>query len=434
MITDKLLLKACIFFSLLGSTNEQTPTSASTFHNRLLTWEYQKEVAGTVATKRTYVLCAYEKADTGYVRTEVLKTPYMVLDYSAYTTQVVQNRYLINSVGDIIDLKSQKLIFEHIGSDLFDGIKGDSVFFVHVGNHLRVQLKDDSLRHSQINSSRYYYHLRTKRIEELKTGKRMEILPSAVHKMIKIHGIKSPNRDYEARFTPKEEEDPFWHTNESKYASCGWARIFPVKGTLSVTETKSGAEVFTQEAIFSFGLTLIEYLPIHWLNETTLITHASNGHLLLIDLKKNSVSKFEPIRGVRDCTYPAYFKTDGLGNLFYMCPSDSGYQYLVDTANRKTSLTNTRWLSEDFGIVSTNYDYRDIYDVKYTFRGQEITSDTTQTVYFTFQANRLAFQLKAKEAPKHSGCSQDKILIFNGDDQSLDTIKVECLVQLVGCY
>src|SRR5690242_2966446 len=81
-----------------------------------LTWEYHRDGPGDFPGISSQVLVKYSFDDTGFIRKELFKTDHYVPHYSDAETKVYDDRYLINSFGDIYDLNSNKIIFDHIGS------------------------------------------------------------------------------------------------------------------------------------------------------------------------------------------------------------------------------------------------------------------------------------------------------------------------------
>ncbi|WP_018345153.1 hypothetical protein [Cytophaga aurantiaca] len=404
--------------------------------NGILTWEYKREGLGKVPIESAFVLCLYEKTDSGYKKKELLKTGYYIPHYSDFHSQIIQNRYLVNSKGDIIDLVLKTVIFDHINGDIFEDISGDSVFFNHIPYNNRLAFRvNDSIRHAAIKSSSYFFDLQKCKIEELPSNRNIDTLCFAVHGFIRISKKKSPCRMYEATFVSSNEYDG-WYLDDDKYSGCGLARMFPTKGFIVVTEVKSGVQIIKHPAIFNFGLRTVNNLPIHWINDSLLLSHEENGNIILINVEDGSVQSFEKLKLPIQHHYPPYFKTDLMGNIFYYCSVEGEKvdQFKINIEKLTLSPSNTFYLSKEFQMLRSNNDPRSLYDTKYLFHGNEIIKDNGLTPTYSLSHNKLSFQLREIVPSRNQYDHWNSIMIFDAQNKKIERINIEYLKQFVGWY
>ncbi len=100
----------------------------------------------------------------------------MEIPISKYSPKIQYKHFLIDDLGNVIDLRAKKYVFEQIANDLFDERRGGSLYFRHVplqsksafykSNRKRQLTFRGSSRHKAIVSSTYILNLKTLQIEQ----------------------------------------------------------------------------------------------------------------------------------------------------------------------------------------------------------------------------------------------------------------------------
>lgn len=109
---NKLITLLFIFYSL----------SAFSQKTSLLTVEIEERDSASIR-----FLCAYTKVDSTYQRKRVMEIP-----RNKYSLTIQYKHFLIDDLGNVIDLRLKKYVFEQIANDLYEERRGDSLYFRHV--------------------------------------------------------------------------------------------------------------------------------------------------------------------------------------------------------------------------------------------------------------------------------------------------------------
>ena len=403
----------------------------------ILTWEYRRDGEGTVPGESAQVLVKYTYSDTGYTRKEIFRTGHYIPHYSDYDTKVYDDRYLINSKGDIYDLDSNKIIHEHIGYDYFIEKSGDSVFMRHIYYEPDTLFNKDSVRHRSIKTDYYFFDLKKRKIVQLNKYGNYHDYNSHTAPLFGIYrsvtGISSPGRKWVAYFKPKSDVMDYSYIKDSSFYICGWARIFPTYGDIFIKSSANDSIKIADSVRFDFGLRVPNDLPILWLNNNELLTHEKNGSVIKITLHPYTITKYAALDSVVNCAFPGRFERTVTNDIFYYCRTTKGDIFKINIASN--SLEQSPVIP-----ISSRYSFRPVtgypnyeYVKEYLFNNNTILDDTTATsLYRITPGDLIAIQCKEWVPSRNQYDHWNTIKIFDPSTGKWIFIKVEYLKRLIG--
>lgn len=216
-----------------------------------------------------------------------------LLTFDANTTRLgrvsyrlLLNRYVISSLGDVLDIQTKELFNKERGSYL--GSEKDLIYIFQNQGGTDVKL--------------FAFNLTSKKYKKTET-------PSIPF----LFGLTSPSM--QRSIAQREDNNSLTVTSRLQDRD----RDFPtiVDGVYKVTCGKN-CDKDTKR------------LPMLWLDDNRLLTQKNNGELYLLDFKKNSVKKLLEIPINEDLeAYPVLYK-DFDGKIHYR----AGKDYLIDVENR----------------------------------------------------------------------------------------------------
>jgi hypothetical protein len=433
-IPKQILLSAILISLLVYGCGEQLPPIKK---YSLLTWEYRRDGEGVVPIENAQVLVKYTYSDTGYTRKEIFRTDHYIPHYSDYETRVYDDRYLINSTGDIYDLESNKIIHEHIGFDYFIEKSGDSVFMRHVYYEPERTFHKDSVRHRSIKADYYFFDLKTREIVQLKKYGNYQDYNSHTAPLFGIYrsvsGLLSPGRKWVAYFKPKGDvvDDSFM--KDSSYHLCGWVRLFPTYGDIFIKSSANDSIKIADSVRFDFGLWVPNGLPILWLSDNELLTHEKNGSVIKITIDPYTITKYTALDSVFNCAFPGRFERTVTNDILYYCRTANGDIFKVNTASNSLEQTAVIPLSSRYSLRPISGHPNFEYVKEYLLDDKKILDDTTSTGRYSITPGDLiAIQCKEWVPSRNQYDHWNTIKIFDPSTGKWIFIKVEYLKRLIG--
>jgi hypothetical protein len=409
-----------------------TSSCSSQQNNRgrysLLTWEYKREGGGVVPGLSKVILVKYHWADSGYTRTELFHTGYMLPNFSQYKTTVHNNYYLVNSIGDVFDLNTNTLIHEHIGMDPLINKNEDELFFRHISYTPNPPFHNDTKRHTSIHSLFYSFNLRTRKINELTSPPFTVINEPDYRDFLSLPSVQSPDGKKLAYFL----SDKKILMDSSVYL-CGWTRIYPTYGNLFVKMSTGDSIIVADSVLFESTIRAENYLPLIWLNNEELLTQKSNGNLISINVTTGKTTLYPVIKGVRNCAFTTRFEKTATNDIFYYCRTDQGDLFHINTKNQTINPTQMLPLTPDYSYQIISGHPNNEYAKAYYYKGSKITYDTTTTVYHAITPDGfIAIQCKEMIPSKNQYDHWNEIRVYDPHKKDEVVVKVELLQQLIG--
>lgn len=396
----------------------------------LLTWEQVDPPEGVISLTQDYILVKYIFSDTGYTRKVLFRTNYYAPHYADYPTKIYDDRYLINSTGDIFDLDSNKYIHTHIGFDDLIEKRGDSVLMWHRYYEPSFIFPSDSVRHSSIKTQYYFFDLRTKKIVQIGKQGTYHDYNSHNEELFGIYrsvnAVISPDGNKMAYFVPHKDHIPI-----DSIAQCGWSRIFPTRGDIFIKYATGDSVKIADSVVFNFSIWSGNFTPVYWLSDNEILTQKKNGALVKITIKPYSVTEYPPIRDAYFCSFPTSFERVVTGQLYYYCGAQQGTVFEVNTTNNSLRPIPELPLSSGYSVKfdHINHDY-----VKgYFFEGRNILSDTTATMMHSISGhNKIAIQCREVIPSRNQYQHWNTIKIFDPATSKWMDIKIPYLKQMIG--
>jgi hypothetical protein len=397
----------------------------------LLTWE---NIETSYGAPFGTALVSYTLTDSGYLR-EVLDS--LKLSYTpnptSYPASLYDNRYIINSMGDIYDVEERKMIFEHIGND----------FFIEKIRHFSYEqlnpFRNDSARHEAIKDPYYFFDLQLKQVGSFARGNRYFLREEERNRLNGFlaipPGLLSPGKDRLAYFSIIDTIANSNYIYDSAFMICGWTRVFPTYGNIVVKTGMIDSTVVLRSVRFNFGLRHPNSLPLVWLNEHQLLTQRENGRLVMIDIESGKAIDFPPLQGVLHCSYPPRLERTADNQIIYICPASDGEMFRVNTAAYALEKVKELTLSGNYAIkpITPNPNWE--YVAGYSYNKKMILEDSTVTQHHSIADDKIAIQCKERTpTPDRYDHYWNTIRIYQGATGKWTPIRVENLKQLIGWH
>ncbi|MCX6318782.1 MAG: hypothetical protein NTW29_15995 [Bacteroidetes bacterium] len=405
----------------------------------LLTWETYREGGGEVPQFKSNILVEYTFTGSGYLRNTLYETPVRYFpNFAEYPTQLYDDRYIINSMGDIFDLKDKKFIHAHIGDDYFVEKNGDSVIMRHTGYTPSSVLPSDKERHQTITTPYYFFQLSTGKIIPISSGNRYRIgntnRDQRDYASQFTEGVLSPDKTRKVFFVPL--EDPLsgnFLRNDTSLYLCGWTRVFHTRGYLEIRNADGSKQSIADSVQFEHSLRSAFNLPLTWLNDNEILTQKAGGQLIRIRLQPLQVITYPVIPNVNRCAYPPYFERTPEDSLVYVCSTQKENVFRINTFDN--SITPLPATPIGYGYTQSHYDGTppSIYGTRYQYKNVTILEDSMATEINKITREGLIAMVQREIIPTRN--QYDPwwwITIYDPEQNKKQTIKVGYLKQLIG--
>lgn len=294
--------------------------------------------------------------------------------FERVTYRLVQNRYVISRLGDVLDIQTNEMFGDERG-DYF-GADGDKIYIFQNKGGTDVKLVTFDLQ-----SKKY------KRVE--------------LSSVFFLFGVRSPSMLRSVQY------DIVQHTLEINH------RVKNRAGDLNTSI--DGRFVVKCGKNCKDG----DILPMVWLDDERLLTQKKNGELVVIDLKKEETRTIVKIPVKDELEFaPVLFK-DFAGNIIYRADKN----YLIDVENKK--------YQETYAVDIGNKFQASIEpgEKVFTFDGKEIGK--YRTAYYSTAKNYLAVELSNE---KDSYYYPKGIAVWSEETREWTTLDVNYSPKIIGWF
>jgi len=398
----------------------------------LITWEYSRS-DGALKIKKDYSLVQYTFDGMAFQREVLFTSPYTIPHVSDYKAEVYQDHFIINTAGDIFDLTTNEYIHTQIGNDVLMDKQDNKLLY---RKNLVLDHEEDSLdqvRHGAIETEFYYFNLDTKQIEN-----NLGRIYSSNNVFLGIgqinNAVFSPNKEQLAVFYPKADHENKWFIDDSKDSPCGSSRIYATPGTLRIVDVKTAKTVLLQEVLYDFGKTSFKKMPLHWVDNKTIVTHKKNGSLIRINTETKEVKDFNKISYIMSCDATPSFFQSASGTVYYRYSQKGNGIYAVDASSLKMKNVSKYDLDSDIklGVMRDNPGHHVGY--QYFLGDKLIIGHDAATNRNSFTKDYLAVLMLGDQHQFEPADAHSKIMVVDRMNNDKFEIDITHLKQMIGWF
>lgn len=400
-----MLNRLITYIFLITSVFTACSFAQSSLDNRgLITLEYSY-IEGLENKK--YKLVKYSFKNGEFFERKVLsKKQELLYRYNFNAVQIIHNRYIVSSSGDVYDLATDEVIYDSLIYHNFIEIVGHKIIFKRREYPSNL---DDELKkvYDKITAQYYYYDLNTNEIVEYNKGNKY-----------RVKGTLSINKELGLEFIKTGEAYVKVDSMDMRVDQIGDLVLNRFNG--------DNFEVIKDLSVgISVVSSFIHELPITWVNDHSFLTQKGNGELILVHLN-GEVKYFPKIKNVINSLSPPELYRGNGKEIYYHCPTTEANQFIVDI--------------ECLELIEVSPEFIEISDSLSIYLGEQIQInhgtkhkilDEDNNLEVCIEDELMAIRMFNDCMSSQSGF-KERIVLFDMNGNDLEFVETNDLISFIG--